>query len=1034
MKSIVSRIAFTLILLCSGIVSHAQFYLSGYDRGNTKWMSMDSENYRLIYPKGLDSLARVYAIQLEKWRIPTGQSAGYLPCEFNRKKYPVLLHGDIAVANGSVVWAPHRLNFNMSPEAYSPIPTPWETTLAIHEQRHVAQMQTGMTGVLKPFGWFLGEIVNGAACAAYGGNLWMEGDAVVAETALTHSGRGRMDSFLNYYMTCFDSGEWRNWYKWANESQRNYVPNHYALGYMLIAGLRYNYGTADITGEKFRKFSKNPFRWGYTRDVKELTGKRINKSFQETAETFYEIWKEEADKRAPYMKTEQIIKTPDKYCDYSWINYTDDGLYAVRSGISITPELVKIHKNGSTSFIRKFSYSADGIHLTYNGQQLLWSETISNPRWDLNSYSVIYSYDTQSRKTIRLSGKQRLYNPVGLEGGNILCIENHRDGAFSLSLLEKGCKTARSIVKAPDGLQLVECCEFEGKFYVTGLSEEGFGIYVCENGKLRCILEPQAVSMSDFGVEPDGHLHFSSDLNGVNEYYHFDPYDSSLLKLTSSRYGGNNYHYDPESEWIYFCCSTKDGHLVSRTKVSELPVKKVNFSDTHKWIIADSLSAQEASLARIKGFKAINDNEVILSTPKPYRKLLNSIRIHSWAPVYFDYDKLSNLSFDRWYDTASPGATILSQNTLGTIYGSLGYSAHPDPDGGNWRHSAHLRATLACWYPVIEARLDINDRRVHDNGFRVLTDDGKSGAVHSYTSIRNGSAYTKFSLKAYIPFNFSNKGWYRGIIPQISWNISNDTYNCSPDWYLRKTEALEDGSTKEYYELLRNGNGKSYLQQNFSASLRAYTISATSTAAVYPRLGIGLEAGYYQPVNKDKLHTTRADLSMFSPHFYLYAYGYLPGITREQGLKLSYKKNVAVNENVMFGSSMLNTLPRGLADNPDAMHSLNFRASSGYSLSADYAIPIWMSDLALGGFAYIKRLVLTPHADFSSFRIDNKYKNLFSAGIDLSLDFGTFFWLTYPMSAGIRVDYSGGKGINEISGMDNIRNRFYIAPVFNISF
>lgn len=145
-----------ILLLCLALLSPAtlcaQFYLGGTDRGSLRWRSMDTQHYRIIYPRGRDSLARVYGAELESWRTAVGKSAGYEPCQFQgKRKMPVLLHNEHAVSNGSVVWAPSRMELYTTPDPANPIPMPWETNLAIHEQRHVAQMQTGLTGPSDPW-------------------------------------------------------------------------------------------------------------------------------------------------------------------------------------------------------------------------------------------------------------------------------------------------------------------------------------------------------------------------------------------------------------------------------------------------------------------------------------------------------------------------------------------------------------------------------------------------------------------------------------------------------------------------------------------------------------------------------------------------------------------------------------------------------------------------------------------------------------------------------------------------------------------
>ena len=79
-------------------------------------------------------------------------------------------------------------------------------------------------------------------------------------------------------------------------------------------------------------------------------------------------------------------------------------------------------------------------------------------------------------------------------------------------------------------------------------------------------------------------------------------------------------------------------------------------------------------------------------------------------------------------------------------------------------------------------------------------------------------------------------------------------------------------------------------------------------------------------------------------------------------------------------------------------------------------------------------MVLTPHFDFSLFGNGAFDKSLFSAGLDMEFDFGTLFWLSWPMSAGIRVDYNGGKSFGSLLESGTVKNHWYVGPLFNISF
>ena len=215
------QLIFIFTFLILPVVASAQFYVTGDDPGKLRWNYIDTDSYRVIYPAESDSLAHVYARKLEKFKIPVSRTTGYVTGEGDGRLMPVVLH-TYNGSNGSVAWAPKRMDLFTLPSAHDVDPMPWSTMLAVHESRHVTQMQFGMTRAQRPFGYVFGQMWNILVSLVYPGMYFIEGDAVVAETALTRSGRGRTADFLNYYRIAFDNGDFRNWNKWLYGSQRNY--------------------------------------------------------------------------------------------------------------------------------------------------------------------------------------------------------------------------------------------------------------------------------------------------------------------------------------------------------------------------------------------------------------------------------------------------------------------------------------------------------------------------------------------------------------------------------------------------------------------------------------------------------------------------------------------------------------------------------------------------------------------------------------------------------------------------------------------
>ena len=116
-----------MILLLASSQARGQFYSDGCDPGSLKWSSVETATYRIIYPRGLDSLARVYAANLENCADAVGWSIGYRPNSSYKKKMPVVLHPYNVSSNGLVTWAPRRLELITTPEVYSSDALPWVT-------------------------------------------------------------------------------------------------------------------------------------------------------------------------------------------------------------------------------------------------------------------------------------------------------------------------------------------------------------------------------------------------------------------------------------------------------------------------------------------------------------------------------------------------------------------------------------------------------------------------------------------------------------------------------------------------------------------------------------------------------------------------------------------------------------------------------------------------------------------------------------------------------------------------------------------
>lgn len=951
-------LALAVALLISGEAG-AQFFSNGADPGALRWNQVKTENYRVVYPEGLDSLARVYAGNLENVRKAVGRGIAMLPNGNYSRPMPVVLHPYTSTGNGMVTWTPRRMELLTTPDAVFPEATPWPMQLAIHESRHVSQMQLGSSRTFKWLKYPFGELVDGALSAIYGGPVFFEGDAVVAETALTDAGRGRSGDFLEYYRVCFREGTNRDYWQWLYGSLNRYNPDHYALGYMTLAGASRLYGT-NFSGafyDRIRTHHGISFL-NLQKTMKEVSGKNFSTAFDEICASFADEWAMDEAARGPFMPSKPLVPVSGRFPQYEELTVLNGNLYAVRSRLDSTPVLVRMDSEGNETRIALMSPGASGLSADDLSGRIYWTENIPDPRWEMRSFSDIIYLDADG-KVRRLTRGQRYYN-VDVDSGRLAVAEYGIDGRSYVVVLDRE-GNVKSKTPIPEGMQALEPVWVSDTLYFSALTDEGIGIFRLED--IKPVLLPQKSKIGDLNEEC-GKLSFVSDLDGVMELYELDLESSVVEKVSSLPVGGHEFCLLDER--LYYTVTTPDAVAVYSTPVDSLSRRKADFSGRHRYGTAEYFATSETV--------PIEENDVTISKAERYSKLGHLFRFHSWMPFYFNYDDITSISFESIYRNAGLGATAFFQNDLGTSSGSIAY--HARPENGKWRHSGHIKFTYRGWYPVFEASLDFND----SNAARYSVQAVEGG--RKFKAVKTSLPSLDFGARAYVPFNFSSGGWNRGVVPQLTFNINNDVFG----------------------KYAVNGN---FLINNYmsrmTASLRGYAMMRVPSSCIYPRWGLGIEAGYVARPLMEAVICSEA---------YAYLYGYVPGILPAHGIRLSAIAAVKASDGI-FSQGSVNAAPRGFTG---TVSSLIAAYPARARFTFDYAFPF--ADIDWSGISpltYVRNFELTAHADYALYgRPGNISGNLFSVGADLAAHLGNLLWIPYDTRIGVSYNYNGGSGFTAV--------------------
>ena len=943
--------------------SSAQFFSDGTDPGNLKWMERNTAHYRIIYPEYADSLAVEYALVLEKYWPSVGTSTGFTPTSGMKRRLPVVLHTLSAESNGSVVWAPSRIEFHTTPDCFTQGSVPWMEHLVIHESRHAAQMQFAFDRKFKLGNILFGDLFPSALVALYPESAFMEGDAVMTETALTKSGRGRMASFLDYYRASFSQGDMRNYWRWRYGSNKYYTPDYYKAGYLKIAGISALYDIPDLTARYYKRILDKP--WlpfdNFNKTLKEACGKDFKTAWKEVCDTLSAEWRKDSLARAPFTEMRRITRDRRKYTAYTGTTKIGELLYAVRNGLDISSELVSIDKDGKIKSLCPMSTGIMGLKTDNKRGRVFWTETVSDPRWEMRSFSVVKYYDIEKQKVVSLTRKSRFWNVCSDQLCNkYAVIEYPASGGSVVVILDPDTGKELERMKAPGNIELTDIAYSSEKLYVSGSDSTGSCIWDVSDG-FRKVFGGVASAISSLQRGKMNNIQFNCDASGVNEIYTYDFNTKICKKITNTPFGCDNSAISQDS--IYLSTISPSGKNIFVTKYSGVVDNFISDS-LNTSFIANSITTHEKALER----QANLSFEGTPEEPHKYSKLQHLIRFHSWAPVFVNYNSIESISFSDLWSDVGLGASLFFQNDLGSASGFIGYHANPGQE--KWQHSGHMKFKYSGWYPVIELNASINERSSLHYNMTKETEEQRT--LYRITPERCSKPLMFGSLQAYIPWRFNSGGLSRGFIPQINYSITNDFFT-----------GL-DGKPK-------------VLMQRMSLSARGYIMRYIPASCIYPRLGIGLEVGTsFRPGLTD----------IFAANSYAYAYAYLPGILRTHGIKISAMTESHFGKG-MFTESYLNVLPRGYSDTSLLSELSRYDTQTKFSL--DYAMPLGNVDWSfLCPVTYIRNFELFLHGDYSlmmSAKAENR--TLYSVGADFNVVLGNLLWIPYTTRIGVTYDWTG---------------------------
>ncbi len=812
---------FLMLMPCSG---QAQYFITGQDPASIQWKQLNTNNFKIVYPNGLDSTANRYLNLLELGRIPLSES--YLD---QTKKFTIVLHSHSTIANAMVSPTPMHADFFIIPDQKT-YAQPWEKQLALHEYRHVAQIQKVNKGVGRALSYVFGDQAIGAMMGLFIPFWFIEGDAVLVETLFSNSGRGRSPDFSMDLKAQVLDKKIYPYDKALYGSYKDYVPDHYTLGYQLVTKGIQDYGP-EIWSHALDRVARRPYTFApFTLAIKDKTTKGKLAFYKKTMWELQQQWNEE-DERLP-KKHKLVDVTAGKYfTNYRFPNLSSQGIICEKTGWDDINRFVLIREDGSEEvlFTPGFDYVSS---LSANDSLLVWNEKQFDKRWSNQDFSVIKSYNYKTDEITRLSQKTRYFAPdLSPDASQIVAVEATTDNRYSLVVIDAKTGDLRHRIGVSDSLFLM----------TPKWSDDGTAIVsvaLGDQGKTIMLTHTESWENSfpfpfQFGDIKNPYMagnaiYYIGTHSGVSNVFVARLGQTKVEQFTELRFGANDPRVYKKEGKIVYVNYTADGY---RPAIMDMDRRKVNSYD---WKSQPVYSMDEMLTRETFNMDKVKVPDTVHVSDK-YSRLGHLFNFHSWGITAID---LNNYDF-------IPGVNLMSQNILSTSTANLGYYY----DLNEQRGKIKAGFDYLGWYPTINITAEYAGRRTN-----LTADDGSKTEVLWHE--------TNVSSTLSIPLQLTTNKWIRGFRPSVG----------ATQKFLSLDHGTPDSISLKHdqYTLLTHG-------------LYAYSSLKKARRSIFPRWGLYLNANLRHTLFASNLDWQSAAT----------VNAYLPGFIRHQGFRVyaGYEQN-----------------------------------------------------------------------------------------------------------------------------------------------
>ena len=661
--------------------------ISAQDPPGINWKEIETSHYRVIFAEELSIEANRVANLLEANYISTGGSMGG-----RHRKLPIVLRNQSAIPNAFVSLAPWKSEWHHIPLPLKEMGSAeWYELLAIHEGRHMFQFGQADRRINRLFRLLGGERMQSIAGFLMMPGWFWEGDAVVAETVLSKSGRGRQPYFNREIRALVLDGTRYSYRKALHGSLKNEYPNYYHYGYLMSSHVSRKYGSEALSEIIYQTlkwpFIRNPFN-PFSAATKKVTGRSTSQLYQDAMDEMSQVWNNQIE---DVEFTELKVLSPGnlKYrTDCLFPGYDKEGnLYAVKRSLSQVALLVQLSSEVEEKVITELPSIVEefGIHIADGFA--VWNEIQPDKRWTKQSWSNIVLFDLKNGVRKQLTEKVRYFAPsISPDGSKIAVIEFTVTRECFLVILDSSTGKVLDRFSSHENASMFNPRWSEdGKKIVFAshqLNGKSISILNLTNGEVKKIKSESWEELFK-PIFSNNYIIYESSYSGIDNLYATEILTGETFQITSVKVASSNAAISTSKKDLVFNDYTSKGDRIVSIPIDQdqwVPIQSVNIRNdtTTDSLIIENPSSETKSLTKKYDIADYNHSGSFFN-------------FHSWEVIP---------------ENVEPTFSMFSDNVLGTASFLFRTSFNRNEN----KLFSELRGSYRGWYPILSGGFGWGER------------------------------------------------------------------------------------------------------------------------------------------------------------------------------------------------------------------------------------------------------------------------------------------------------------------------------------